>query len=64
MVWFGNNKVMKFVLITLEIPSEHHRSVSLAGWVVTKCHMFDSLFSQKENAFHLTFPVGQPTPNQ
>ena len=62
MVWFRNNKVIKFALVTLEVSSEHHRSVQSTSQVVKKSHTFDCLLSQKENVFHLTFLVSQQCP--
>ena len=62
MVWFRNNKVIKFALVTWEVPSEHHTSAWLASQAVDKSCTFDHLFRQKENAFHLTFQVSWPIP--
>ena len=36
MVWLRNNKVIKFVLVTLEVSIEYRISAQSVGWAVDK----------------------------
>ena len=53
-----------WIILYIEVSSEHHRSAQLASQAVDKGHMANHHFRQKEDIFCMTFLVGWPKTDQ